>query len=138
MGRLLGTSLGPPVPERSRLDWRAGTPAPEPTERAPACPEDGSAATAAGCRPIADAGVTDAGDGGAPARTADGRVVLNAATARELRELPGIGEKRAEQILALRDRLGRFRRVEELLQVRGLGPRTLARLKPLVVVDPPR
>jgi competence protein ComEA len=66
------------------------------------------------------------------------KVVLNTATAAELCTLPGVGPKRAEQILALRDKLGgRFRRIEDLRRVRGLGRKALERLRPLVVLDPP-
>src|SRR5262249_39232225 len=96
---------------------------------------------------------TDAGarsDGGPPATdaagvSAEGKVVLNVATEEDLRRLPGVGAVRARAILALRARLGRFLRGEgrgglgggeALLGVKGLGGRSLARLGPLVVVDP--
>lgn len=69
----------------------------------------------------------------------DGRVVLNLATADELSKLPHIGEKRAKEILALRDRLGgRFRAVTDLLRVKGLGRKTLAKIAPKCVLDPPK
>jgi competence protein ComEA len=67
----------------------------------------------------------------------DGRVVLNAATAEELCRLPGIGPARATKILELRTKLGGFRSLRQLLRVRGIGPRTLKRLSPLVVLDAP-
>jgi competence protein ComEA len=67
----------------------------------------------------------------------DGRVVLNAASEEDLRKLPGIGPSRARAILALRQRLARFRAVEDLLRVKGIGRKTLRRLKPLVVLDRP-
>lgn len=69
--------------------------------------------------------------------TADGKIVLNRATATEFTRLPGVGQRRAEQIVALRERLGRFRRVTDLLRVKGIGPKSLRRLTPLVVLDPP-
>ncbi len=71
------------------------------------------------------------------ALTADGKLILNLAGADDLTKLPGIGPKRAENILALRKRLGEFKRVEDLLRVKGIGRKALARLKPLVVVNPP-
>ena len=44
----------------------------------------------------------------------------------------------AAENLALRQQLGgRFRRVRDLLRVRGIGYRTLKRIEPLVVLDPP-
>jgi competence protein ComEA len=65
----------------------------------------------------------------------DDPVVLNTATTDDLRRLPGIGEKRASAILALRTRLGRFRAVEDLLKVKGIGRATLRRLRPLLRID---
>jgi competence protein ComEA len=80
----------------------------------------------------------DAGADAPPsAVTADGRIVLNLAGADELRRLPGVGARRAEAILALRAKLRRFRRVSDLLRVRGIGVRSLKKIAPLVVLDPP-
>ncbi len=83
-----------------------------------------------------------AADGAAPAAkspgvTVDGKVILNQADAADLMRLPGIGKKRADAILALRGRLGRFKRPTDLLRVRGLGPKRLQRLLPHLVLDPP-
>ena len=69
--------------------------------------------------------------------TADDPVYLNDATADDLRRLPGIGPKRALAVLALRQRLGRFHQIEDLLRVRGIGRSTLRRLRPLVRLDHP-
>jgi competence protein ComEA len=71
----------------------------------------------------------------APGLTGDGRVILNRASAAELQRLPAVGAKRAAAILELRRRLGRFRRPSDLLRVRGIGPRTLERMLPLLVLD---
>ena len=68
---------------------------------------------------------------------ADGRIVLNVADAQELCQLPGVGPARAEKIIALRSRLGRFRSLRQLLRVRGIGRRTLERLRPRLVLDAP-
>jgi competence protein ComEA len=69
------------------------------------------------------------------AASADDPVVLNTAFAADLRRLPGIGEKRANAILALRVRMGRFHALEDLLKVRGIGRATLKRLRPLLRLD---
>jgi len=61
-------------------------------------------------------------------------VDLNRASRRELERLPGVGPVIAHRILALRDTLGGFRTLDDLERVRGIGPATLARLKPLVSV----
>jgi competence protein ComEA len=67
----------------------------------------------------------------------DGRVILNVASEEELTRLPGIGPTRARAIIALRQRLARFRAVEDLLRVKGIGRKTLRRIKPNVVLDRP-
>jgi competence protein ComEA len=59
---------------------------------------------------------------------------LNRAGIEELQELPGIGPALAERILESRSRDGRFRVPEDLLRVRGIGPATLDRLRPLIRV----
>ncbi len=70
--------------------------------------------------------------------TTDDPVILNTATVDDLRRLPGIGDKRATSIVALRTRLGgRFHVIEDLLKVKGIGRSTLRRLRPLVRLDPP-
>jgi competence protein ComEA len=64
------------------------------------------------------------------------RVALNLANATELQRLPGVGAKRAEAIVQLRARLGRFRRESDLLRIKGIGPRTLERMLPHLTLDP--
>jgi competence protein ComEA len=67
--------------------------------------------------------------------TPDGRVVLNAASLEQLTKLPRVGAKRAQAILDLRKRLGRFRQPTDLLRVRGIGRKTLQLMLPHLVVD---
>ncbi len=64
------------------------------------------------------------------------RIDLNLASAEELDRLPGIGPVLAGRIVQYRLRHGRFTRVEELLGVRGIGPRLLERLRERVRADP--
>ena len=59
-----------------------------------------------------------------------GRLDLNQASAADLEALPGIGPARAEAIVRLRQERGRFVVLEELLDVPGIGPKTLERLRP--------
>ena len=58
------------------------------------------------------------------------RLDLNRADARELDALPGVGPVLAERIVQQRGRFGPFRDLDELLVVRGVGPRLLERLRP--------
>ena len=65
-----------------------------------------------------------------------GPVDVNSADARELVLLPGIGPVRAEAIVRLRDRRGGFESLDELLDVKGIGPATLERLRPEAALGP--
>lgn len=62
-------------------------------------------------------------------------ISLNRATQAELETLPGIGEKKAQAILAYRDAHGRFRTCEELLEVEGIGEATLEGLLPYLTLE---
>ena len=68
-------------------------------------------------------------------RTTDGKVILNQASETDLVSLPGVGPKRAQGILALRQRLGRFHNLQELLRVKGIGRKSLERLRPQLLLD---
>jgi competence protein ComEA len=63
---------------------------------------------------------------------AAGPVDLNRATAEQLDALPGVGPATAAAIVAYRDQHGPFSNLEELLQVRGIGPAKLDGLRDLV------
>jgi competence protein ComEA len=69
--------------------------------------------------------------------TPDDPVYLNQATLADLHRLPGVGPKRAEAMIALRNKLGHFRQIEDLLKVKGIGRSSLRKLRPLVRLDPP-
>jgi competence ComEA-like helix-hairpin-helix protein len=77
-------------------------------------------------------GLLAAGAPSADERPAD-PVDLNLATLEELQRLPGIGPRKAEAIVALRKKRP-FTRVTQLLEVKGVGRKTLERLKPWVHV----
>ena len=71
------------------------------------------------------------GGAAAPAARA-GPVDLNGASPEQLDALPGVGPATAKAIVDYRTRHGRFRTVDDLLSVPGIGPAKLATLKPLV------
>lgn len=61
---------------------------------------------------------------------------INRATLAELDTLPGVGPRTAQRILEYREENDGFTRIEELMNVRGIGERTFLRLRPLVTVGP--
>ncbi|MBC8531027.1 ComEA family DNA-binding protein [Gehongia tenuis] len=63
------------------------------------------------------------------------KININTAGKEQLMELPGIGEVKAEAIIAYRESSGGFHAVEELLNVKGIGEKTLEKLKPLVSIE---
>jgi competence protein ComEA len=74
------------------------------------------------------------GDGAAQPAAASSTVVINVntATEQELMLLPGVGPARAAAILALRAQLNGFKKVEDLMRVKGIGRKTLKKLEPMV------
>lgn len=79
-------------------------------------------------------GMADDGAGGGAASAPAGPLDLNTATAVQLDALPGVGPATAEAIIAERGRRGRFRTVDDLLDVRGIGAAKLDALRDLVTV----
>ena len=59
---------------------------------------------------------------------------INKATANDLQKLPGIGPSLAKQIVAYRAKHGPFRRVEDLMAIRGIGFKKWKQIEPYVRV----
>jgi len=66
--------------------------------------------------------------------SAAGVVNLNTATVADLEGLPGIGAKTAARIVEYRQKNGPFKKVEELMNVRGVGEKNFLKLKPQITV----
>lgn len=67
----------------------------------------------------------------------ESKLNINKATEKELDALPGIGESKAKAIVAYREKLGgRFQSVDQLKEVKGIGDKLLAKMKPFITVDP--
>lgn len=49
--------------------------------------------------------------------------------------LPGIGEATSENIIALRKKIGGFRKPEDLLKVKGIGPKKLDKIIKYIFID---
>ena len=61
---------------------------------------------------------------------------LNAATKADLEKLPGIGPSMAQRILDYREKNGNFKKIEELMNVQGIGEKAFLKLRTLVTVAP--
>ena len=69
-----------------------------------------------------------------PTQASVGRVDLNAATRVDFDRLPGLGPTLAQRVIDYRRANGPFSTIEDLLLVKGIGPKKLARLRDLVVI----
>ena len=61
-------------------------------------------------------------------------VNINTATAAELEQLPGIGAKTAARIVDYRQKKGPFKKIEELMNVQGIGEKSFLKLRPQLTV----
>lgn len=104
----------------SRVERAAGQP---PPRRSPAGPEERSAGP--------PHGPPHPGTGGDAPPT----VNVNTATAVDLERLPGIGPVLARRIVEHREAKGLFRRLDDLLEVKGIGPKLLRRIQPWLRLD---
>ena len=74
-----------------------------------------------------------------PAGAAQAEVInLNTATAAQIAGLPGIGAKTAELIVQYRQKSGGFKKIEEIMNVRGVGEKSFLKLRSLITVTPPK
>jgi competence protein ComEA len=77
-----------------------------------------------------------AADAPAPPKAPAAPIDLNAATADELATLPGVGAAIAQRIVQWREQNGPFASVEDLMKVKGIGEKSLEKLRPYVKVAP--
>jgi len=62
------------------------------------------------------------------------KVNLNTATAEQLQTLPGIGPAMAKRVLEYRAKVGKFTKIEELLNVKGIGEKRFQKIKDRLLV----
>ena len=70
------------------------------------------------------------------AATPTSPVNLNTATLSDLQALPGVGAATAKLIVEHREKNGGFKKVEELMNIKGIGEKSFLKLKPMVTVAP--
>ena len=63
------------------------------------------------------------------------KININTASVEELQELPRIGPKVAQRIVDFRKEHGRFKRIEEIMKVKGIGESTFERIRDLIMVE---
>ena len=66
--------------------------------------------------------------------TSAGVVNINTASANDFEALPGIGAKTAARIVEYRQKNGPFKKIEELMNVRGIGEKNFLKLKPQLAI----
>ncbi|AZN40382.1 ComEA family DNA-binding protein [Paenibacillus albus] len=71
-----------------------------------------------------------------PPSDTEGKVDINHATVEQLDTLPGIGASKAKAIAADREQNGLYHNADDLLRVKGIGPKLLAKLKSFIVLQP--
>jgi competence protein ComEA len=62
------------------------------------------------------------------------QVNLNTATVADLQQLPGVGAKVAARIVDYRQKQGPFKRIEELMNIQGIGEKSFLKLRPQITV----
>jgi comEA protein len=62
------------------------------------------------------------------------KINLNSATAEQLQSIPGIGPATAKSILDYRAKVGKFNKIEEIINVKGIGEKKFQKIKDRLTV----
>ncbi len=62
------------------------------------------------------------------------KITLNTATAEQLQSIPGIGPSTAKSILDYRAKVGKFNKIEEIINVKGIGEKKFQKIKDRLTV----
>jgi comEA protein len=66
------------------------------------------------------------------------KININTASLTELQQLPRIGEKVAQRIIDFRNEHGKFKKIEEIMKVQGIGERVFQLIKDRITVEEPK
>jgi comEA protein len=72
----------------------------------------------------------------AKAKASDERININTASLEQLQKLPRIGPKIAQRVIDYRKANGDFKKIEEIMKVKGIGEKTFIRFKDMITVGP--
>ncbi len=72
--------------------------------------------------------------GQAVQKTSEKKININTASLTELQELPRIGEKVAQRIIDFRKTNGKFKKIEEIMKVQGIGEKVFKQIKDRITV----
>lgn len=70
----------------------------------------------------------------AAAKASDKKININTASVEELQKLPRIGAQVAQRIVDFRKEHGKFKKIEEIMKVRGIGEKTFNKIKNMITV----
>ncbi|WP_165006128.1 MULTISPECIES: helix-hairpin-helix domain-containing protein [unclassified Enterococcus] len=66
--------------------------------------------------------------------SSEGKININTADAPKLQQIPGIGEKKAQEIIRYREENGSFQKIEDLQKISGIGTKTVEKLRDFVTI----
>ena len=115
------------APQPKHSNTPQGAPSEQPSAPQPAADPSASAA--------APSALPSTVPSTSPSAGGSGLINLNTATVQELDTLAGVGPVTAQRILDHRQRIGRFASVDQLLDISGIGPKTLEKLRSQVTVS---
>lgn len=93
-----------------------------------------SKSSSSGAKPSSSGKAASSGGTAKLSKPGSGTVNINTAGDAELQRLPGIGPSMAQRILDYRSENGRFKSIDELDEVKGIGPAKLAKMRPFVAL----